>query len=725
MKKKLIIILAILYCSFSYGQIVNIPDSIFKEALVNNESYGGFVIDTNNDGEIQITEAEAIVDTLKVIGIYFEEKITNMTGIEAFVNITGLNCGANEISDLNLSNNQFLLYLGCGGNQLSILNISNCFELKSLYCQGNQLNELDITNNPNLQNLMCGENQLINLDVSNNPNLEILHCSENQLFDINLDNNANIGSFACGNNQLSSLNVSNLPLLWGLYCNDNYLDSLDINNNPLIKNLYCWENEIVFLDLSNNQNLENLSCSNNQLETLDLSNNMALDWFICQNNQLIDLDLRNGFSTNLSNFNAKNNPYLTCIFVEDANYFNENWLEKKDKTAHFVETDEECEIISTTFTFIPDDNFEQRLIDIGLDVDLDDTVLTYNINYLTYLDISSLELTELTGIEDFVMLKTFFCHDNLLTSVDVTNSPFLEILNCGNNQLNNLDVTNNFELQELICNHNQLTNIDLSNNINLIKLGCYNNLLISLDVSNNTLLDFFTTYDNQLTSLDLSNNTVLRSLYCGENQITNLDLSSNSNLQDVYCKDNLLTQLNTDNNPELDRLSCYDNQLINLDLSNNYNLTELHCYSNQLNEIDVRNGNNTNFFNFNATNNLDLTCIFVDNAAWSYANWTFIDPNSHFVETQEECDDLTIIRNEFANYPMIMIQPNPVENSFIISPILDIVEIKIYDLFGQLIDTYKPKHQYSVSHLKAGIYFVLIGTETGNVICRKIIKQKI
>ena len=215
----------------------------------------------------------------------------------------------------------------------------------------------------------------------------------------------------------------------------------------------------------------------------------------------------------------------------------------------------------------------------------------------------------------------------------------------------------------------------------------------------------------------------MQTLNCGENQITNLDISNNTNLHDVFCKDNFLTQLNTDNNPNLDRLSCYNNQLIYLDLTNNYNLTQLLCYSNQLKEIDIRNGANTNLYIFNTTNNPDLTCIFVDNASWSYANWTFIDPNSHFVETQEECDEITEVRNEFIEDSEFIIQPNPVENSFIISPIEDVVEIRIYNLLGQLVDTHKLKNQYSVSHLEDGVYFVFIEIENRNVICRKIIKQ--
>ena len=69
-------------------------------------------------------------------------------------------------------------------------------------------------------------------------------------------------------------------------------------------------------------------------------------------------------------------------------------------------------------------------------------------------------------------------------------------------------------------------------------------------------------------------------------------------------------------------------------------LTLLECNNNQLTTLDVRNGNNINILNedFVTNDNPNLICIFVDDAPWSTANWTNIDPNSTFVETQAECD---------------------------------------------------------------------------------------
>ena len=119
-------------------------------------------------------------------------------------------------------------------------------------------------------------------------------------------------------------------------------------------------------------------------------------------------------------------------------------------------------------TYVPDNNFEQALINFGYDNILDDSVLTSNIAVVKYLNVSNLNISELTGIEDFILLDT---------------------LNCSFNLLSALDVSNNIELKWLGCSYNQLTSIDLSNNIYLKQFGAEENLLNSIDVSNSSSLN--------------------------------------------------------------------------------------------------------------------------------------------------------------------------------------------------------------------------------------------
>jgi hypothetical protein len=258
-------------------------------------------------------------------------------------------------------------------------------------------------------------------------------------------------------------------------------------------------------------------------------------------------------------------------------------------------------------TYVPDDNFEQDLINQGYDNILDDSVLTAYINTVTFLQLTN-NIADLTGIEDFISLTTLWLGTTSLTNLDVSQNIALTELDCSSNQLTSLDVSNNTNLANLRCNHNQLTSLDLSQNTALTYLSCYNNQLTSIDVSNNTVLTKLSCWNNQLTSIDVSNNTALTKLSCSDNQLTTLDVSSNI---------------------ALDELICSSNQLITLDVSSNITLDSLFCgYQQQLTNLDLRNGNNTNIsWNLSTNNCPNLYCISVDDVAWATANWTVANGN--------------------------------------------------------------------------------------------------
>ena len=268
---------------------------------------------------------------------------------------------------------------------------------------------------------------------------------------------------------------------------------------------------------------------------------------------------------------------------------------------------------STTppLTYVPDDNFENYLEanNMGNGIANDDYVNTASIDTAVGLYVDSQNISDLTGIEDFIALVSLVCNDNQLTTLDLSDNTSLSYLECWGNQLTSLDLSQNLWFDYLFCEHNQITNIDLSNNTALITLWCFN---------------------NQLTSLDVSQNTALIDLACQENQLTSLDVSNNTALISLGCSWNLLTSLDVSNNIALDFLQCDNNQLTSLDVSSNAALVYLQCNNNLLNSLDLRNGNNTNTSVFYAVGNPNLTCIDVDNVAWSTTNWTNIDPQHYF-----------------------------------------------------------------------------------------------
>jgi hypothetical protein len=171
-------------------------------------------------------------------------------------------------------------------------------------------------------------------------------------------------------------------------------------------------------------------------------------------------------------------------------------------------------------TYVPDDIFEAHLEanGIGNGIPNDDSVTTSNISNETYLVLYNMNISDLTGIEDFLSLTNLNCRYNQLTSIDVSNSTALTYLGLDENQLTSLDVSNNPALTYLNCSDNQLSSLDVSNNTALVEFNCGDNQITSLDVSNSTALVELACYNNQLSNLDVRNgNNTNMSMYTHNN----------------------------------------------------------------------------------------------------------------------------------------------------------------------------------------------------------------
>lgn len=384
----------IIFSAVSFSQSTAIPDSTFEQALID------YNIDTNGlNGNILNSDAEG-VETLNI----FNKNITDLTGIEAFINLKHLYCYFNNVESLNLEGNLLLETLDIENNSISNLNISQNLNLKEIYISNNLLDEIDVSHNINLEVLSCSLNNISELDVTNNMSLEVLWCYSNNLTELNLANNVMLESFFCGDNQLSNLNISNNSLLESISCSGNsiqdlsfsdcldlkYLDvsgnnitSLELNSNTDLRRLLLSNNEISSLDLSNNPNVLLLYASDNQLVELDLSNNSELRYVRLQNNNLNMLDIRNGQNTSIIEFNAFNNPALTCIYVDVATpQFLSSW--NIDVVTNFVENQEQCNALnvneeakSITFEMFPNPASNQVTISVS---NQESKLTVYNIN---------------------------------------------------------------------------------------------------------------------------------------------------------------------------------------------------------------------------------------------------------------------------------------------------------------------------------------------------------
>ena len=85
---------------------VEIPDANFKAYLLEN-------FDKNNNGEISLSEAEAV----KEINCSGRE-IKDLAGIENFANLESLDCSNNKLGVIEIQHNKKLNKLACKGNNV-------------------------------------------------------------------------------------------------------------------------------------------------------------------------------------------------------------------------------------------------------------------------------------------------------------------------------------------------------------------------------------------------------------------------------------------------------------------------------------------------------------------------------------------------------------------------------------------------------------------------------
>lgn len=260
--KKYCLLIFLFFTYFFQAQIINIPDSNFKAKLLSASSdnpvasiespdnYGSVnsynVIDNNSDGEIQVSEALLI----KHLNISFSY-ITNLEGIQSFLNLEALSCNSNQLTSLNLINGlTSLKILNCYNNQITSLNVGSLTNLKRLDCFYNQISSLNVSGLINLSMIQCFENQLSTLNVNGLTNLETLYCSDNQLVNLNVSGLLNLKYLDCKNNQLSNLNVSGSINIINLYCEFNQLTTLNLNGLTDLVHLECYNNFLTSLFLN-------------------------------------------------------------------------------------------------------------------------------------------------------------------------------------------------------------------------------------------------------------------------------------------------------------------------------------------------------------------------------------------------------------------------------------------------------------------------------------------
>ena len=634
----LTLVLAFFLVTNADAQIVNIPDANFKALLVADLS-----INTNADGEIQVSEAIAFTGTIYAA----HSGISDLTGIEAFTALTGLECNLNSLTSLNVTQNTALISLD------------------------------------------CSDNQITSLDISHNPALTDFACFNNFLSGFNLSNNTALTNLSFSHNSLHSIDLSPCTALTSLYCSNNLLGSLSLTNNTALTYIRCDTNNITTLDVSHATSLATLLCNNNTLSTLDVSQNHSLHVLHSDNNFLQSLNVANGNNTGLSLY-AINNPFLTCIQVDTVAWATTHWTVgggNIDAIANFslscvsVQISTQpvnhllaCAGSSVNFSVIASGigltyhwrNGTTDIIDTGSfsgsttatftisPVNTSYSSLYYNVvvsgtNLLNDTSVNvSLTIDPLITVNlTSTPTSTCYVHDGTITSVVSGGSGIYSYawnngstlanpvnLNAGNYDVivtdgatctqtaidsvalpstivnipdanfkalllaaNTINTNGDGEIQ--VCeaeaytglidanvqNISDLTGIEAFTN--LTRLICTGNNLTSLNVSQNTALTQLMCYNNSLSTIDISHNTNLTEFDCDWNFISSLDVSHNTTLQLLSCYYNFISSLDISHNTALIQLSCANNTMSSLDVHLNTALTSLDASHNYLTNLDI------------------------------------------------------------------------------------------------------------------------------------------
>ena len=229
---------------------------------------------------------------------------------------------------------------------------------------------------------------------------------------------------------------------------------------------------------------------------------------------------------------------------------------------------------------------------------------------VTRIDVSSLKVLNLKGIEHFPELRELKCENRHIPQLDLSQNTKLEILYCKNNELTKLDLSKNPKITILDCSDNKLEKLDVSHQ-NLECLYCSNNKLDELNVKNSEKLRVLTCTGNQLTKLDVdvAHKKNLETLSCGNNKLESLIIGENRLLKELNCEHNQLPQLSLSNLEGLKLLKCSENKLTTLDVSGSPLLEELRYAHNQLTSLNLEQNTNLAAWNTDAWTNYNTYTV--------------------------------------------------------------------------------------------------------------------
>ncbi|WP_417213434.1 T9SS type B sorting domain-containing protein [Bizionia sp.] len=433
-----------IFCTTIFSQTTAIPDPNFEQVLIDQG------IDTNGlNGNILDSDAQVV--TILDLGI---NGIVDITGINAFINITDLDLGTNQIADINLSTLTQLITLRSEDNDaLTTLNVTQNTLLEYVFLASRPslpgippITVMDFSQNSNIISIEIRWFNNVSDFITPVTNT-LTHVNIRALGDATLD-------FSLLDNledlQIRGSSIATNITLPNVFTNLTYLNITSIN--------------IPTIDISDYINLEAIYFWGTYVENLILPNSTTLtDIFIILHNIQIPMDF--SIMPNLTDIDITLNQTTPLVVDVTQNYLLEDLdLANNDMTSLDVTQ-----------------NAVLRNLDISR-------------NNLTSLDLTqNLELYRLDAYENQlpsidltqnIILEYLNLRQNLIPILDVTQNIIIRSINIANNLFTGtgLDLTQNPTLASFVASFNQIESLDISQNANLSYLVLDNNLFSGTEI---------------------------------------------------------------------------------------------------------------------------------------------------------------------------------------------------------------------------------------------------
>ena len=565
----------------------------------------------NNIQEIDLSQATSLIE--------IDLSHNNIEKIDASEceSLSVVNMSYNQCEWPDFSNNEALTKLDCSYNEgMSGLDIPD--GLKELRCNNGALTSLSISSLSQLTLLDCSANPLQSIDLSQNTALQYLYLRGLDQIPqfaggLQISNLTNLVELDFSGSTFTYVELPPLSENLKIFnCSNTKLDIFNVAGCPNLEELYASGSMILTLDISENNNLKKLVCNKTQLKTLTMPTAPQLEYIDIHNNHLLLNGIKK-FATALNDRKGLSEGTLILIDSYEKSDLNpyddetlhaiidKNWapydykagendglnpLRPSDMPLSPYVTDQPKIVLTSDATSGQWDlQIEMRNNDDKKSVWIDrnengkydegEEVTVFN---------KSLHFPhEAKVITVYGNVLNFFCYANSLTALDISQCPNLEILDASDNKLATIDLSKNGKLRALTLHGNMLTAVDLSYTPHLFRFYCNKNKLTQLDLSKTPDLVQLRCGRNELTQLDVSMLKQLKYFDCTGNKLTKLDLTHSEDLTNLLCADNQLTALDLTACADLEELTCYNNKIASaIDFTNCKVIREVSLFGNQI-----------------------------------------------------------------------------------------------------------------------------------------------